>query len=452
MTESLKEIYRYIDENADRFVEDLRRLCRQPSVSARHEGIEECAELIKAMMEDVGVEARIIPTEGHPIVLGEQRFPGATRTLGFYNHYDVQPPEPLGEWESPPFSADVREGRIFARGAADNKGNFMARLKAVEAVKETVGRARADVKFLLEGEEEIGSPHLGAFVKANMGALRADGYNWEGGGVDERGRPVVNLGNKGLLYVELRAEGANTDVHSSRAPLVPNPAWRLFWALNTLKDRDERILVAGWYDDAKPPTDDEMRLLATMPFEEEAQKERLGLEEFLLTRSGADALRHLYFSPTCTICGLEAGYTGVGLKTVLPCRATAKVGFRLPHALNPDVLYPKLRDHLRRHGFGDIQVTKLAGYEPSKTPAEHPFVRFVVENLREVYGEEPVVWPMSAGTSPRYTISNWMDIPVVSAGGAGYPDSRAHAPNENIRISDYIRSIKFNASLIASYN
>ena len=451
MNESMKEVYRYIDDNADRFIEDLRRLCRQPSVSARHEGIEECAELIKTMMEDVGVEANIISTEGHPVVLGEQRFRGAARTIGFYNHYDVQPPEPLELWETPPFSADMREGKIYARGVSDNKGNFMARLKAVEAIKETVGKAPANVKFLFEGEEEIGSPNLGPFVKANMDALKADGYLWEGGGVDEQDRPVVSLGNKGLLYVELRAEGASTDVHSSMAPLVLNPAWRLIWALNTLKDRDERIQIAGWYDDAKPPTEGERRLLTTMPFEEEAQKKRLGLEEFLLSRSGVDALKQLYYSPTCTVCGFDAGYTGVGLKTVLPCRAMAKVGFRLPYALNPDVLFPKLKDHLQRHGFGDLEVIKLAGYEPSKTPADDSFAEFVVEKLREVYGEESVVWPMSAGTSPRYTISNWMGIPVVSAGGAGYPDARAHAPDENIRISDYIRSIKFVANLISSF-
>jgi len=451
MNEVLREIYEYIDKNSQRFVEDLIRLCKQPSISTQNVGINDCVDLVQSMMGEVGIETEIIQTKGHPMLLGLQKFEGADKTIGFYNHYDVQPPEPLELWETPPFNADIREDKIFARGVSDNKGDLIARIKAIEAIKEVVGLAPANVKFFIEGEEEIGSPNLAPSVKEHMPRIRADGYIWEGGGVDGKGRPVVSLGVKGILYTEMKAKCTVTDVHSARAPLVPNPAWRLVWALNTLKDRDERIKIAGWYEDVKPPTEEEVKLLESSPFEEEEMKERLGLKEFLLKRTGVDALKYLYFTPTCTICGFDAGYKGPGLKTVLPQEAMVKVGFRLAHAMNPDILFPKLVDHLERHGFGDVEVTKLAGYEPCKTSVDDPFARFVIEKLTEVYLDKPVVWPTSAGTSPMYTIKNRMGVPVVSGGGVGYPESRAHAPNENIRIKDYLRSIKFVATLITSF-
>jgi len=183
--------------------------------------------------------------DGNPVVFGELKDEGAEGCLGFYNHYDVQPPEPLELWESPPFGAEVRDGKMFARGVSDNKGNIIARLEAVRAVKEVHGDIPVNLKFFIEGEEEIGSPHLPQFVKANMNLLQADGYIWEGDGVDQQGRPVISLGAKGILYVELRAKGPKRDVHSSRAPLVPNPAWRLVWLLSTLKGKDEKIEPAG---------------------------------------------------------------------------------------------------------------------------------------------------------------------------------------------------------------
>ncbi len=446
------DVFEYIDEHSERFVEELRRFCRQPSISTRHEGIEECAKLLREMMDDVGIDARIVrEKEGHPVVLGEQIFKGAHKTLGFYNHYDVQPPEPLELWETPPFSADVRNGKIFARGVSDNKGNIMSRLKAVEAIKETSGEAPSNIKFFFEGEEEIGSPNLGPLVKENMDFLRADGYIWEGGGVDESDRPIISLGVKGLLYVELRVRGANNDVHSSQAPLIPNPAWRLIWALGTMKDEDENIRIDGWCDDVMEPTEEELKTLETMPFDEDAMKSRLGMKEFLKGRKGVEALKYLYFSPTCTVCGFKTGYTDSGIKTVLPCKAMTKVGFRLVEAQQPTDLLLKLKAHIKRHGFEDIEVTRLSGYEPCKTPINEPFAKFVIDKLKEVYGNTPVVIPTITGTSPQYTIKNWMGIPIVSGGGVGYPETRVHAPNENIRIKDYIRSIKFVAALMSSF-
>ncbi len=442
----------YIDSNAERFVEDLRRLCREPSVSAQGRGIDGCVQAVREIMSEAGLEVRVFPVEGgNPVVLGELEAEGAEGCIGFYNHYDVQPPEPLELWETGPFEAEVRGGRVFARGVDDNKGNLVARLKAVEAVRAATGKVPVNLKFFVEGEEEIGSPHLPGFVRDHMDLLGADGYLWEGDGVDEKGRPVVTLGAKGILYLELRARGANRDVHSSRAPLIPNPAWRLIWALASMKGPDERIRIPGWYDDVKEPSQEEEGLLREAPFEEEEEKKQLGLREFLRGLSGVDSRRALYFSTTCNVCGFGSGYTGPGSKTILPSTATAKVDFRLVEAQRPDDLAAKVQEHLRREGFGDVEVVRMAGYEPAKTPPTDPFAVHVAETARRVYGRRPVVWPTTAGTSPIYTIRNWMGIPVASAGGVGYPGSNVHSPNENIRIRDYLQSIKYIATLITTY-
>jgi acetylornithine deacetylase/succinyl-diaminopimelate desuccinylase-like protein len=448
----MNKVFGHIDSHVDDYVKDLQILCRQPSISAQDKGISECAKLLRNMMAEAEIDVKIIPVEnGNPVVFGELTSKGAEQTLGFYNHYDVQPPEPLELWDSPPFEAKVADGKIFARGVEDNKGNLVARLEAVKALRAVYGRIPVNLKFFVEGEEEIGSPHLESFVKDNMDLLKADGYVWEGDGVDEQNRPEVSLGVKGILYAEFRAKGPKRDVHSSLAPVVPNPAWRLVWLLSSLKGPDEKIRIPGWYNEVVQPTEDEIRLLKEAPFDEEADKEELGLKEYLHGLKGVESKKVLRFSPTCNIAGFEAGYTGPGSKTVLPSEAMAKVDFRLVEAQKPDVQFKRLKKFLKNQGFNDITVTKHGGYEPAKTPPDNPFAVRVIKTARKVYGSEPVVWPTVAGASPIYVVRNWMGIPVASGGGVGYPGSKIHAPNENIRIKDYSDSIKFVVTLIRSY-
>jgi acetylornithine deacetylase/succinyl-diaminopimelate desuccinylase-like protein len=448
----MNKVFEYIDSHVNEYVENLRILCHQPSISAQNKGIDECVELLKTMMANIGIDVKVVPVkDGNPVVFGELKTKDAKQTLGFYNHYDVQPPEPLELWDSPPFEADVREGKIFARGVEDNKGTLIARLAAVKALKAVYGRIPVNLKFFFEGEEEIGSPHLESFVKENTGLLKADGYVWEGDGVDQQNRPNISLGVKGILYVEFRAKGPKRDVHSSMAPIVPNPAWRLVWLLSSLKGLDEKIRIPGWYDEVVPPTEKEVQLLKEAPFDEEADKEELGLKEYLHGVTGVESQKVLRYLPTCNIAGFEAGYTGPGAKTVLPSEAMAKVDFRLVEAQKPNVQFKRLKKYLRSQGFDNITVINHGGYEPSKTSPDDPFVVRVIETAEHVYGCKPVIWPTVAGTSPFYVIKNWMGIPVASGGGVGYPGSKAHAPNENIRVKDYVNSIKFLTSLIMSY-
>jgi len=448
----LDRIYEYIDVNSQRFIDDLARLVRQPSVSARKEGLQECAEIVEEMMKEVGISTRVIPEEkGNPVVYGEIRSKSSKKTLLFYDHYDVQPPDPLEEWICDPFSGKVRGGKIYGRGAADNKGNIVSRLKAIQAFLKTVGSVPVNIKFVIEGEEEIGSPHLAPVIETNKDLFSADAAIWEFGGTDREGRPCVYLGLKGVLSVELRAKAASRDVHSANAPLIPNPAWQLVWALNSLKDKRDKILIKGFYDRVEPPTAEEARLLEEIPLEEEEEKKALGLREFLHNVSGPEAVTALLHHPTCTINGFLSGYTGTGSKTVLPSKAMVKLDFRLvPHQM-PDEIFDRLVKHLKSHGFGAIEVIKHGSTEPTKTPPSDSFVQTVVRTAERVYEKKAVVYPTSAGSGPMHLFRNWLGFPVVSVGCA-HAESREHAPNENITVDGFVKGTKFMATIIHDFS
>lgn len=397
--------------------------------------------MVAQLMEEVGVRAEAYATDGAPVIYGTAGSGG--RTLLIYNHYDVQPPEPLELWESPPFAAEIRDGKLYARGAADNKGNLVARLCAVEAWLRTRGALPLAVKFVVEGEEEVSSAHLHQFVRQHKDLLRADGCLWEAGGKDIQENPGLYMGAKGILYVELEATGANRDVHSSQATIVPNPAWQLVWALATLKDRHETILIEGFYDDVVEPTVDEIEHLRRIAAQrdDELRRRDLGLEAFLLGVSGLQLIKRNLYQPTCTICGFGAGYTGSGSKTVLPHRAIAKLDFRLVPNQRPDDIVHKLRTHLAQHGFADIEVRELGAEHPARTPVDSLLSKVIQQTTKEIYGRDPVVSPLMAATGPMYELSAQFGIPTVGT-GAGYAHSNGHAPNENIRLEDFFQHIK----------
>ena len=425
-------------------------LVRQPSVAATGEGLEECAELLVDIMKENGIQARVLPVKGGPpAVYGEIRAKSSgAPTILFYNHYDVQPPDPLDEWKYPPFDPHIVDGKIYGRGTSDNKGNIISRIHAVWAFLSAIGEVPVNVKFFVEGEEEIGSPHLAPFVEEHKELLKADCGIWEFGGVDHEGRPNIWLGLKGILYVELRVRETAVDTHSSMAPIVPNAAWRLVWALNSLKSEDGRVLVEGFYDDVVKPTRMELELIERIPYPEEEVKKDLGLESFLKDLTGAELVKTLLLEPTCTICGLNSGYTGEGSKTVLPSTAMAKIDFRLVPNQRPKEILKKLREHLDKRGFNDVEIVVHGFLEPAKTPVEEDFVQLVIRAAEEVYQKEAVVYPTSAGSGPLYLFRNVLGIPMVSV-GVGYPLSRAHAPNEHIRIKDYLLGTKLIARIIS---
>jgi acetylornithine deacetylase/succinyl-diaminopimelate desuccinylase-like protein len=418
-----------------------------PSVSARHEGIEECAELVGRMLERRGFAVEVSATGGHPVVLGHAGGTNRSRTLLFYNHYDVQPPEPLELWESPPFKLTERDGAVFARGSKDDKGELVCRLAALDAVRAVTGSYPCDITWLVEGEEEVGSPHLPAWVETHATRLRADAAIWEEGGIEIDETPIVRLGARGLLYVELSVKVLSRDAHSGQANLLPNAAWRLTWALASLKGTDERVLIRGFYDAVRPPTAREEELLAAMPKGAADITEEFGLAGLL---GGVTDVNRAYFSPTANIAGIGAGYQGEGSKTVIPARAFAKVDFRLVPDQDPDDINAKLRRHLDAGGFGGVEIEVLGAERPGITDPDAAVVRLNAEIGAEIYGTQPRITPLSGGTTPMYLFTE-RGVPVIAPGVGWGAMNRAHSPNEFMRLKDFDRAAKHIARLAVRF-
>ena len=446
----MEDILAFIDQRMDETVARLQAFCRQPSIAAQGEGMVEMAELVRHALERAGADAELVPTEGYPVVLG--RFAGrGAKTLMFYNHYDVQPPEPLELWKSPPFAAEVREGHLYARGVADNKGNLVARLAAVEAWLSVRGELPLNILFVVEGEEEIGSTNLGLFAEEHQDKLHADGCIWETGYKDTKGRLDIMLGAKGILAVDLRVQALGRDLHSANAAIAESATWRLIWALNSLKGPDEQICIPGFYDDVRPPDRRDRTMLGEWDYDEAGELAEFGAEGFLLGLRGEALKERLLFQPTCNICGFHAGYGGPGIKTVLPARAAAKLDFRLVPDQDPYDILEKLRAHLDAEGFEDVEIVVEGPEFPARTDPDDPLVEAVVRAARRIYEEEPVIKPLMAGTGPMYELCQRWELPAVGA-GVGHAGSRSHSPNENIRLEDLRQGIKHIALLMEEYS
>ncbi|HEX6292744.1 MAG TPA: M20/M25/M40 family metallo-hydrolase [Herpetosiphonaceae bacterium] len=449
---SLEAVFQWIDTQRDAAIADLQRFCRQPSVAAQSWGMAEMAQMVQDALRDLGAETQSIATAGFPVIVG--RIQGETpRHLAIYNHYDVQPPEPLDAWSVQPFAAEIRDGKLYARGVADNKGNLVARLWAARAWLAVYGRLPCAVTFLFEGEEEIGSPHLGSFAAANQDLISADACLWEAGYCDEDRTLSLYAGLKGMLYVELRVRGVAFDLHSSTAPLAPNAAWRLVQALNSLRDPAGRVHIPGFYDAVQPPTERERELMRVFPVDVESLRQLWGVERVLGPDADAAAqTERLLFEPTCNICGLWSGYSGPGTKTVLPATAGAKLDFRLVPHQDPQVILGQLRQHLHEQGFDDVEVVELEGTErPAQSPVETPLMDALIRSARQVYGIEPRVQPRMAATGPMEQLCQRYGVPAIGGAGVGYLGSRTHAPDENIRLDDFILGIKHVAALLAEF-
>jgi acetylornithine deacetylase/succinyl-diaminopimelate desuccinylase-like protein len=431
---------RYLQENLPASIEELKRLVAQKSISAQNLGLKECAELVANMLEKRGFHVKVNPTAGAPIVTAERKG-RSDKTLLFYDHYDVQPPEPLELWLSEPFQPEERDGMLFGRGVSDNKGNIVNRLFAIDSMLDALGELPCAVKFLIEGEEEVSSANLEEFVFSHQTELKADACIWESGGVDQNDVPTQYLGLRGICYVELEVETASMDVHSGLGGTIfPNAAWKLVWALHSLKNEKEEILIDGFYDDVLPPSQEDLEFFKAMPDAAQDYRTRFGVKEFLQGMQGGFELNLAEaYKPSCTICGLTSGYQGKGSKTVLPARASAKIDFRLIPDQKPHRILELLRRHLDAHGFQDVKITDLGGEAPSKTSASHPFVQLVVDTAKEVYGVPMQIVPLSGGSGPNFIVQEALHVPIASL-GAGYPGTGAHSPNENIRIADYLKS------------
>ncbi|MFL5735081.1 MAG: M20/M25/M40 family metallo-hydrolase [Chloroflexia bacterium] len=451
-SEQLRKVFAWIDDQREAAIADLQRFCQQPSVAAQGLGMREMAAVVEQSLADLGASTSLIPTSGYPVVAGTLEGEGERR-LVIYNHYDVQPPEPLEEWVSPPFEPTIRDEALYARGVADNKGNVVARLWAAQAWLAVRGSLPCALTFIIEGEEEVGSPHLGEFAAANRHLLRGDACLWEAGYRSPSGALSLYCGLKGILYVELRVKGVAYDLHSSAATLAPNAAWRLVEALKSLRDAEGRVLIPGFYDDVRPPTARELELLRASPVDAESLRRTWGVDRLLgPSQDPFDLTVRDLFEPTCNIAGIWGGYSGPGSKTVLPATAAAKIDFRLVPDQDPRRIAGALRDHLARSGFSDVEVVEMEGSErPAQSPVDTPLVDALVGSALTVYGLTPRVLPRMAATGPMEQLCQRYGLPAVGGAGVGYPGSRTHAPNENIKVDDFVLGIKHVAALFEAF-
>jgi acetylornithine deacetylase/succinyl-diaminopimelate desuccinylase-like protein len=449
-------------DDDDDVITDLQILIKQPSVSAKNQGLVECANLIVRLMRKAGITAKLLyldnnllqPVEDDidpssssssppPIVYGEVRSKSNPngRTILFYNHYDVQPIEPVELWNEDPFSGKVEGNFIFGRGSADDKGELITRIKAVEYYLSKKGDLPCNVKFIVEGEEEVGSTHLSKYLSLYKDKFKCDGVIWESGFIDTLGRPIISLGQKGILSIEIISKGPNKDVHSSLAVLIENPAWRLIRALDTLRDDKGKILVKDWYKEVRDFTYEELSFINKEQFDEDALKREYGIVNFLNNIEGIEVKKAFEGIPTCNISGLASGYSGKGSKTVIPSTAIARLDFRLVPDMIPQVQFTRLKEHLKEHGFdsGDINIRFLNGEPASRTPVNHPFVNIVKDAAMEVYGDV-VINVSAAGTGPMYYFDKLLGVPCICIGGTDI-SNRSHSPNEYMKIDSLKKTI-----------
>jgi acetylornithine deacetylase/succinyl-diaminopimelate desuccinylase-like protein len=415
----------------------LDRLVRVPSVAAQGQGLPETAALVRELLVEAGGRAEIYSrADAAPVVLGE--FAGRSdRALLFYNHYDVQPAEPFSDWTVPPFEVTVRDGRIMGRGTGDNKGDLVTRLAAIQALRDTAGGLPCRVLFLVEGEEEIGSVNLAAYVHALRDRLRGDGCIWEYGDRDAQNCLHVLAGCKGICYVELTLDAIPHDLHSSLGAVVDGAATRLAWAVAGLRDTRGRIRIPGFYDAVRPPSGAATAAARRSGFFDETEfRKFVDVPRFIGGLTGDAAADALLFEPTCTVCGLETGYTGSGMKTVLPRRARAKIDFRLVPDQDPEEIVALLRAHLDREGFRDCAITPFSRERAFLTDLTDPFVQTVVEAAGAATGRRVALVPTSAGTGPMHVIGGPLHMPILSI-GTGYWGGNVHAPDEHIRMADF---------------
>lgn len=446
MTQNLTQIFDHIEANADSFLTRMMDYVSHPSISAQNVGIREVANLLVAQLSDLGMQAELVETAGHPFVLGRRDVDPAKPTVLLYGHYDVQPPEPLDEWLSPPFEPTIRDGKVFARGVGDNKGQHFAQLLALESHLAVTGTLPCNVIFLLEGEEEIGSPQIASFVEKHADRLNADLVVTSDGPLHESGAPVIVCGVRGMASFELRSRTAKRDTHSGNfGGVMPNAIWKMVNLLSTMKDPDGRITIEGLTEPVIPPTNLERAATERLPLDVDAIKAELGLAELDAPKDRAYWDR-LMFHPTLTINGFHGGYGGEGAKTVLPCEALVKCDVRLVEPLTPDYVFDRIRKHVEQHA-PDVEFIPLNGMLPSKTPMDSPYMAPLREAIIAARGVEPLVYPTVGGSLPDYVFTKVLGKPAFVIPYAN-ADEANHAPNENLEIVRFIDGIKTGAALL----
>jgi acetylornithine deacetylase/succinyl-diaminopimelate desuccinylase-like protein len=442
----------FINLNRDRFVEQLKEYLAIPSVSAlpaHAADVRRCAEWTRSELERVGMQhARLIETPGHPIVYADWLGAPGTPTILFYGHYDVQPVDPLELWTSPPFEATIRDGELYARGAADDKGQVFMHMKAIEAHMTQTGRLPCNIKVFIEGEEEVGSSHLDDFVRAHKAELAADVVVISDSGMFDRGVPSICYALRGLAYFQLDLRGTASDLHSgSFGGAVANPAMVLAQVLAQMKDRSGRVKIPGFYDDVRDLRPEERAEFKKLPFNEKKYRKDLGAPK-LFGESGYTTLERASARPTFEVNGLLAGFTGEGAKTVIPAVAMAKVSMRLVPDQTPERVGDLFETHLQKVVPKTVEwkLTRMHGGKPWITEPDNRFVQAAARAIEQGFGKRPVFTREGGSIPVVSTFQEELGLPSVLF-GVGLPDENAHAPNEKLDLGNFHGGIIASACL-----
>ena len=446
-----------VESEIDTLTSQLQQLIRVPSVSAKKQvTITKCAKLVSEIMSKAGIKSELLKLdykseEIAPVVYGEVKSKNNPdgKTILFYNHYDVQPPEPIELWDDDPFSGKIDGNLIFGRGASDDKGELITRIKAVQYFLDETGDVPCNVKFIIEGEEEVGSSHLEKYLIKYRQKFSCDATIWEFGYIDENETPIISLGMKGLLCVELHAICANADLHSGLAILVENPAWRLVHALKTIRDENGTIIIKNWHEDIRDFSPEELECIKQEDFDISDFKKNYGLSNIFNENDTEKMKKASVGGVTSNISGLFSGYIGEGSKTVLPSKAMAKLDFRLVPNMIPEKQFKLLRDHLHSNGFKDIQLKFLSGEPACRIPVNNEFVKLVEASALEEFGKV-IKSISSAGTGPMWYFNNILKCPCVGI-GCTYKYSRIHSPNEFVRIDLIKKTTKCIGNIIERF-
>lgn len=432
------ELQAHLDQATEAAIAHLQRLIAVRSISAHGECLTAGAAAFGALLEECGLRTAIWESVGAPVVFAHHPAPPGRPTVLIYGHYDVQPPDPVDEWQSDPFEGVLRDDAIYGRGAADNKGQLLAHVMGV-ALLRRLGRLDIGVKFLIEGEEEIGSPHIAQVAEQHREELSADLALTSDAPFHDDGAPVVIFGVRGLLYLELEARGADRDVHSgNRGGIAPTPAWDLVAALGSMRDSEGGVRIAGFYDDIRSPSAPEQELLGQLSFDRRALRQELGVSR-LPPQAEEDPAKALMFSPTFNIAGMTSGYGGPGAKTIVPSRAICKLDLRLVADQDPERIFTSIKAHLNRQ-FPAIRVTKLASVPPSATSPATPFAAPVIDAVTRACGRSPLLRPRLGGTTPDFIFTRVLGMPSLLV-PYGQPGMNHHAPNEHITVAALRRGI-----------
>ncbi len=439
-----------IDHLRARREENIRQLIdflKIPCISTTNHRVREGAEFLAGVMDRAGIETKIMETKGLPLVYGEAKGPEGAPTLLIYGHYDVQPADAAEGWTSDPFAPEIRSGRIYARGSGDNKGQHFAQIKAVEAYHATDTPLPINLKFLIEGEEEMGSPNLGEFVRKNKALLKADIACSSDGSMHPSARPTIALGCRGLLYIELTCRGAGKDLHSGGyGGAVESPFWRLTEAVGALRTKKGRVRLPGFYEAVRPLGEADKKSLADIPDPASELTAALGEGGMRQIAEPEKFYEKTLTQPNLNICGFQGGYSQDGVKTVLPGIAKVKMDFRLVVDQDPDRIFGDVCAFLENKGFDDIEVEKMAAFFPSKTPADHPLIEKILAAVEGAEGE-PIVFPNFGGSVPDILFTRDLKIPSLWFPFAN-ADSNPHAPDENIRVDLLHRGSELAAAVI----